>query len=283
MRDATPNAEEADYWSGPSGLTWIENEAEQDRLLGEVNDVVLTHAQIGAGGRVVDIGSGTGALTIAAAEAVGPGGAVLATDISPPLLARTAERTRHLPQVTTFNADTQTADWPPPPADAAISRYGVMFFSDPTAAFANIARALRPGGRMAFAAWAPAAENPWWRLPHRIAAERLGAPPPVPPNTPGPMGLADADWALDHFRAAGLADAACETVTVPLIHDGGARGAADLALRVGPAARVLRLMGGREADRDAIRAALEAAFAPYETAGQARIPARVHLYTARRA
>lgn len=275
------NSEEREFWSGPSGQSWITFEGQQDRLLSGVSDAVLAHANLAFGERILDIGCGTGALSVAAADLVGEAGHVLATDISKPMLSRAAERLAPFPQARTLFADVQTVDWQTPSFDGAISRFGVMFFADPPAAFANIAAALRPGARMTFAAWAPVAENPYWRDPPRIAADRLGPVPKSTPNSPGPMGLADRDWSLAQFRSAGLEDVECLTVDVPLAVDGSPTDAADLALVIGPAARVVRLHEATPGDRMAIRDAIAEEFSCYREGDRVQIPATILIYTAR--
>lgn len=275
------NSDEQEFWSGPSGQSWITYEAEQDRLLGEALDAVLERVDLQPGDGIVDIGCGAGALSEAAARAVGSDGRVLATDISTPLLRHAAERLKPYPQAEALLADAEVADWPMAGFDAAISRFGVMFFGNPPAAFANIGSALRSGGRMVFATWSPVSKNVYWRDPARIAVERLGAPPKSEPNTPGPMGMADIDWSLDQLRAAGLSDVACEEVEVGLPIDGTPEDAADLALEIGPAARVVRMFDATEDDVAAIREAIALDVAQYQDGDVVRLPATLNLYTAR--
>lgn len=275
------NDDEQAYWSGPSGKTWIVHEAAQDRLLSEALGAVMDQADLQPGEGVLDVGCGTGALAVAAAAAVGPTGRGLATDISRPMLDRAAERLKHAPHMSTLLADAEVAAWPVTGLDAAVSRFGVMFFSDPPRAFASIARALRPGGRMVFATWAPAARNPYWRDPARIAAARLGELPKGEPNTPGPMGMANADWSLAQLKAAGLAEVACEEVEVGLPIEGSPGDAADLALAIGPAARFIRLHEASAADVQAIRDDIARDMEQYLEGDTVRIPALLNLYTAR--
>lgn len=278
----TDNASEEEFWSGPAGQSWIAHEAEQDGLLVNVAQAVIDMAELQPGARVIDIGCGAGALTMLAAEAVGEAGRVLATDIAPPFIARVGERAAGMPQVGTFIGDAQTSDWPETGFDLAISRFGVMFFSDPVAAFANIARALRPGGKIVFAAWAPVEENPYWAIPRRLVAERIGPQQGSGPNAPGPMGLADAEWAVSQFRAAGLAEVDVTTQIVPLTHAGGAGGASSLMLRIGPAARALAESDISDDQREAFRGDVERAFQAYETDGLVQVPSTIHFYTATR-
>ena len=225
---------------------------------------------------MLDIGCGTGAHALAVAARVAPG-EVSALDISEPLLTRARERAaiEGLP-VTTTLADAQTAELPGG-FDAATSRFGVMFFQDPAAAFANIAGAVRPGGRMLFAAWGPISLNPWWRLPIAIASERLGKPPPSVPNAPGPMGLADRDYALSQLRAAGLKGATVTPKTIALGRIGDAAFLAALSLRIGPAARIMRLLEGTSADAEAIQDGLAKAYSDYEDSDGLGIPATLNI------
>ena len=277
------NATEAEFWSGPSGQSWVTHETLQDRLLAEALDAVLMAAGLSSGESVLDIGCGTGALTLAAASAVGTRGRVLATDISAPMLNRAAERASEFAQVATLLADAEVADWPTSDFDVAISRFGVMFFGDPPRAFANIARALRPGGRIAFAAWGPVARNPYWKDPSRIAASHLGDVPKGEPNAPGPMGMADKDWSMEQLRAAGLQDIACDEVEIHLPIQGSVEDAAHLALVIGPAARVVRLFQASEADLAAVHAEIARFLEVFSDGKVVRIPALLHIYTARTA
>ena len=276
-----PNAEGAEYWSSEAGRSWIQNEAAQDALLAAATRKLLELADFAPGQSVIDIGCGTGAHALAVAEAISPGGHVLATDISGPLLERAAERfTAAGAPVQTQLADAQVADFPGP-FDAATSRFGVMFFENPAAAFANIARAIRPGGRMLFAAWGPVAVNPMWRLPAKIASEHLGSPPPVPPNAPGPMGLADIPYTERMLARAGFAEFSVTPTPVTLLPSGDAEAMAELSVRVGPASRVINHFQGTEADAQTIREALARALADYEDADGLAIPATLNIINVR--
>lgn len=276
------NSDEKAFWSGPSGQDWVACQVQQDRLLSEVKETVLARAGLNEGDAVLDIGCGTGDLSVSAATVVGPGGRVLATDIAEPLLKRAGERLAQFPQARTMLGDAQIADWPAQPFDHAISRFGVMFFADPPVAFANIARALHPGAKITFASWAPARENPYWSDPARIAARQLGQPPKVSQDTPGPMGLADRDLTAERFRQAGLAGVNVEAVSVGMPFDGEAEAFSDLALRIGPAARVVRLFDASPEQIAEVRREIIDWARQYENGGTISIPAVINLIEARR-
>ena len=273
----TPNAAQKENWSGPSGLSWITHEEEMDRMLASATKVLLDHAGSVAGQRVLDIGCGTGAVSLAFADA---GALVTASDISAPLLERAAVRAGG--RFATLLADAQVADWTES-YDMTVSRFGVMFFDDPQAAFANIARALPAGGKMLFAAWGPFDENLWWHMPEGIAARRMGVEVAASnPHAPGPMALADIAWSLARMRSPALVDVGCEAFDITLDHTGGALAAGELATRLGPAARVLKMHGASEDDRAHVARAITEELSAHATDGTVRVPARILLYSARK-
>lgn len=277
------NARQIAYWAAQAGPIWAEHQRALDAMLAGATDLLLARAAPGAGERAIDLGCGAGASTERLADAVGPEGAVLGVDVSPPLLALARERLAGRAQVRLLEADAQTHGFAPEAADLALSRFGVMFFEDPRAAFANIARALAPEtGRAAFLAWAGVEENPWFAAPRAVAEARLGPVDPPPPRAPGPMAFAETGYVLEMFEAAGF-EAEAETADVTLTPPGGVAGAGRLAAHLGPAARIIQAQNGTEADLAAIAAGVSEALAPYATAsGAVEAPARVIVYTARR-
>lgn len=281
---ADANADQTAFWNTVGGPTWVAREADLDRLHRPVTELLLAAVAPRAGDAVLDIGCGSGATCLAFARAVGPSGHVLGVDVSAPLLARAEARRREAGagQLAFLAADAQTAALPAARFDAAISRFGVMFFADPVAAFRNIATALRPGGRVAFAAWSGAGRNPWFSRTLAVAASRLGPLPSPAPGAPGPTAFADPDRVTGLLAAAGLADAAAQTRAIELHHPGGVAAIAGLAAEVGPAPRAVRERGGTPEDLAAIVAGVAEAFAVYATPDGIRIPAEIHLFSARR-
>src|SRR5262249_6517301 len=145
--------------------------------------------------RVLDVGCGTGQTSIELARRAGPGGAVTGIDISAPMLARARARAADAGArtVTFLDADAQTHRFDPASLDVCFSRFGIMFFAAPDAAFANLRSALRPAGRLAFVCWQSMRDNPWMLVPLMAAAAHITLPPPPAPDAPGPFSFADAD------------------------------------------------------------------------------------------
>lgn len=236
-----PNAGQATYWNELGGLTWAELSPLLDRQIEPVGQAAIAALAPEPGERLLDVGCGCGQTALELGRRVGPSGEVLGLDISRPMLevARRRAEAAGAANVTFVEGDAQT--WPAPGArfDGVFSRFGVMFFSDPVAAFGNLRTALRPGGRMAFACWRRPEENPLMTTPARAAAAHLPPAPPADPDAPGPFAFADPAKIRRILEAAGFADlevAACDT-------DIGGNTLEDsltLALRIGPLGARLR-------------------------------------------
>ena len=282
----TVNEEQAEYWGkSESGVKWLTFEDQIDRVFQPVLDLVLDRAELSDGMRVLDIGCGTGASTLAAARLVGPSGHVLGVDISAHFLDRARARAANesAANVTFQLADAQVEPFEPQDRDAAISRFGVMFFNDNVAAFANIAEALKPGGRMTFAAWGELSGNPWFRIPHIAATSVLGQPPKVDRNAPGPLAFHDIDRVTGLMAQAGLTDIHGEAIDLRLNPVGDIEETATLCTRLGPAARVLAHFNGTENDAKTIQGKVAEALEHYAEGHVVRLPAKINLYQARRA
>ncbi|MEO0748608.1 MAG: methyltransferase domain-containing protein [Pseudomonadota bacterium] len=273
MVDANPNQDQEDFWSEKPGLTWSENDGIMDSTLAPVLDHLLEAAALQPGETVLDIGCGTGLSTLKAAEAVAPGGRSVGADIAEQMLVKARSQAAGFANVEFLRADAQIHGFEDASFDAVISRFGVMFFADPAAAFANIARAVKPGGRMVFMTWSGITENPWFMVPRDIAIARLGAVEPTPPNAPGPMGLADREYTADLFSKAGLNDVQISPVTMDLTPPGTAEWMGEFALTLGPASRIFAERDGSDEDAKAIISGVAAQYRKYETDAGLRIPA----------
>jgi SAM-dependent methyltransferase len=210
------NAGQARAWDGDEGAYWADHARHFDRAVAAYHGTFMAACGIAPGERVLDIGCGTGQTTRDAARAAGPGQA-LGLDLSARMieLARRLAASQDIGNASFEQADAQIYPFPAGSADVAISRTGTMFFADPAAAFANIGRALRPGGRLVMLVWQGPGPNEWIReLGGALAAGRdLPAPPS---GAPGPFALADPGRARTLLASAGFSDVDVDALHEPM-------------------------------------------------------------------
>ena len=212
---AAVNQQQREQWNA-------ENQAKlwpkRERITACVTTPLLDLLALQQGERVLEIGCGGGLAAIEASKAVAPAGEVVGFDISAPLtqLATSRARATGSRNVRFVVGDAQVDEIPGAPFDAAMSQFGVMFFSDPVSAFLNIRRHLRPAGRIAFACWQSATDNPWF--PGPILARYMATPPPNPRGTPapGPFAFADREYVRQVLGRAGFETVSCEPFTAEL-------------------------------------------------------------------
>jgi SAM-dependent methyltransferase len=272
----TTNAAMDRYWNEVAGPRWVGRAGLQEARNVEVAHLLLQAAAPRPGERVLDIGCGTGATAIPFAAAVAPGGHVTGIDISEPMLAQARENIAKAgaADVTLVRADAQLHRFPPDSFDLLTSRFGVMFFADPAAAFTNLHAGLRDGGRLCMAVWAGMADNIHWQIPFDIAVKHLGPPAPADPHAPGPMAFQDPGYLRGVLEKAGFTgiDIAPQGFH---IEGGSAQSEAEHAAMFGPAWRLMEEKEAAEADRQAIIAETEAAFSSYTTTGGLRLPGTI--------
>jgi SAM-dependent methyltransferase len=235
-----PNAAQISHWNEAAGPTWVATQRERDQELGPLGLRAMEALGPCQGERIIDVGCGCGDTTLELARRVGPAGLALGADISAPMLdvARQRAGAEGLTQARFVQVDAQTHAFEP--ADGVFSRFGVMFFADPAAAFANLRKALRPGGRVAFVCWRALAENQWISVPMAALAPLIPAPPAAPPpNAPGPFAFADRDRLRAILADAGFADISIEANN-QRIGWGDLAGAVRATMSIGPVAQVLR-------------------------------------------
>lgn len=276
------NADQKEFWNSEAGGNWVRYQTDLDAISREAGDLLLEVCEPREGEVALDVGCGAGSTTLALAQAVGASGRVHGVDISSPLLARAAARRDELgfANVTFELADAQEHAFAPAGFDLVASRFGLMFFSDPVAAFQNLRSALRSTGRIAFVAWAGPEDNPWFAWPHQIATARLGSVPAAPPDAPGPMAFQDPDRVRAMLSSAGFSRCEGRTVSVDLHHPGGLGAILKLVTVVGPVARVVREKGGTDEDKAAIVEEVGVRFEQFRTSDGIRIPARINVFTA---
>lgn len=277
-----PVVDQVEYWNSAVGDTWARMQERLDAAFTPVTAALLSLAAPVPGEDVLDIGCGSGETTLALAAAVGEDGSATGLDISQALLNRARERAEAgLSDVLFLNADAATfAD--EAGFDLVVSRFGVMFFDDPEAAFTNIRRLMVPGGRMCFACWQPAGLNLWATLPMQVLGDLLPPQPVADPYAPGPFAFADPERVHGILDAAGWQDIVFHAFDFRMIIGDGddqVASAVHFSLRIGPAARLVR-DAGPEIEGQA-RAALAAAMAPYLEAGSVGLPGAVWLVSAR--
>jgi SAM-dependent methyltransferase len=284
MPDAgAANAAMGRYWNEVAGPRWVGRQAVQEARNVEMLEILLAAAAPQPGERVLDIGCGTGVTTLPYARAVGPSGHVTGVDISRPMLQAAERRLAEegVGNVALLLADAQVHPFPPAAFDLLTSRLGVMFFADPHAAFRNLIGAVKPGGRLVMAVWAPIAENTHWKIPFEIAVRHLGPPKPEMPHAPGPHAFGDRDYLRGILQSAGFADISIEPRPFH-VHGDTTTAMAEHVGLFGAVQKLMDEKGAGEAARRAIVAETEKAFAAYVTPEGVRLPATFLLVTARR-
>lgn len=216
------NAQQAAYWTEIGGVHWVNDQQLFDHMLAPFGIESRRVLAAQPGEHVLDVGCGTATTTLAIAAAVGPTGSVVGCDISPTMIDAARGRIKDMPQVSLAIADVQTADLvQADPFDAVYSRFGVMFFAEPEAAFSNIAAAVRPGGRLVFVCWQHEDHNEWISLPARIM--RTFTPEPVLPDpaAPGPFAFHDPNRIEQILSQAGWIDISIAPFSAPVVLGAG--------------------------------------------------------------
>jgi SAM-dependent methyltransferase len=275
------NREQAEHWNREESGHWVTHQARYDRMLEPFAAMVFEAAAIGATDRVLDVGCGCGATTLAAAHVATDGEAV-GIDLSVAMLdrARSDARTAGAGNVSFLEGDAQTSPFDPARFDAVISRFGVMFFDDPVAAFTNLHRATKAGGRLSFVCWQPMAANQWLLVPGAALAEHVPLPDLGSPDAPGMFAFSDPDRVRALLAGAGWHEVAVMPASTSLLLAGG--GTLDEAvefLRTGSMGRTLLADADPDSEARAVES-VRAALAPYLASDGVRLDAAVWLVSA---
>ncbi|MFC4536672.1 class I SAM-dependent methyltransferase [Sphaerisporangium dianthi] len=305
------NTHQAEAWNGYEGNHWADNHDRYDAVNSGFNEHLLRAAAIGEHDRVLDVGCGNGQFTRLAARRARLGRAT-GLDLSTPMLqrARALAAAEGVGNVTFEQGDAQVHPFAADAYDVAVSRFGVMFFADPVTAFANIGRALRPGGRVAFLVLQSMDRNDLGRI---FAAMRPHLDPPGGPEEsprpeefprpggpagpeksrgsedsggsagaegPGPDSLAAPARVRQLFDAAGFAEVACTPVEAPQVWGRDTEDAAAFLEAWGPVRHWLGQVDAAAGAR--ARLALAEALAPFERDGAVLLRGAGLLITATR-
>jgi SAM-dependent methyltransferase len=255
------NSPQAQAWDGTEGEYWADHAERFDRSVAHYQPTFMDAASIETGSRVLDVGCGTGQTTRDAARRA-TGGHALGVDLSARMIevARVLADREGIPNARFQHADAQVHPFPAGGFDIALSRTGSMFFGRPDVAFANIASALRPGGRLTLLTWQPAARNEWISV---FAQVLTGGEPPLPaPGVPGPFSLGDPDHVRALLAGVGFARMGFTALTGPMYYGRDVEDAQTFVLGL----LGWMLKGRSRADRqravDALDAALESHLGP---------------------
>jgi ubiquinone/menaquinone biosynthesis C-methylase UbiE len=277
VRVAAGNDEQFAAWNGESGERWVSTADRRDAVLAPVADALLAVADPRPGERVLDLGCGCGVTTLAAARLVGGSGAATGVDLSEPMLevARRRAADEGLDQARFLQADVQTADLPGD-ADLVIGRFGTMFYADPIAAFANVARSMSTGGRLCLATWQPLLDNEWIVVPGGVLL-RFGSMPDAG-RGPGMFAQSDPEVVTDVLESAGFASLVITPVAVELQFGDDVDAAIEHLTDSGPARAVLDTVP--EGHRDSALAALAEALTAHAGPDGVRLGAGIWLIEA---
>jgi SAM-dependent methyltransferase len=270
------------YWTGAGGDRWIDRSALNEAMIAPVAEALYAAAKPRPGESVLDVGCGLGPTTIELARRIKPGGRAVGLDLSATMLEAARRRAVGIDNIEFVVGDAASHVFPAPFADLLFSRFGIMFFGDPVAAFANLRRALKPGARIVFACWRRMSENPWMLKPLLAAYEHVPRLPPAEPDEPGPFAFADRDRVTRILTAAGFAVPRFAPLD-PIFDIAGGAGldlAVGKAMAIGAASRALE--DQPESVRAAVAQSIRAALAPYARDGRVELPGAVWLVEADR-
>ncbi|HZU57188.1 MAG TPA: methyltransferase domain-containing protein, partial [Actinocrinis sp.] len=278
---AEANAAQAEAWNGDAGQHWVQYRDRREAQLSRFSPHLFAAAQIAADAQVLDVGCGCGGTTLQAARQAANGQA-LGVDLSAPMLAEARRRAlaEEVANVAFQQADAQVHPFAPDSFDVMLSRFGVMFFADPQAAFSNLERAVRSGGSLHFLCWQSAEVNDFFTVPLRAISAHLDVPQRDTPGEPGPFSLADPDDVRGLLTAAGFDSVEINAVDERMWIGADLEDAVAYQMTT-PSNQAALAEAGPEA-RGRVMDALREALSPYATAEGMKLEAHAWLVTARK-
>lgn len=257
---ANLNEDQIAFWNGEPGEAWARHAVTADAMFADITNALLAAAAPGSGDRVLDLGCGSGGMTLEIAGRVGPIGSVTGIDISAPMIEVARTRLAAAPAANAgfVMADAVTYPFEAGSFDVLVSRLGAMFFDDPVAAFSALKAALAGDGRLALGVWRGPRENLWAMVPVSAAKPFLDMPPRPGPEEPGPFSFADPERVQAVLAAAGFGDITLEPLDFAIPVGDSVEEALDFTLEMGPLAEPFRKVDGENRTRalDAVRTAL---------------------------
>jgi len=272
------NQQQVEFWNGAAGDVWVTAQVQLDTTLAPLSEVAIEAANVVAGERVIDVGCGCGSTSIAMAQ---KGAIVWGVDVSAPMLAKAKERASELSNVTFSETDAATQNYT---ADHQLifSRFGVMFFADPVAAFTNLRQGLTDEGRLVFVCWQAMVKNDWVMVAGRAVQPFLSAPGVIDPNAPGPFAFADSDRIHTILNEAGYADIEITSVTPSIKIGQDLDEAMRLLSQIGPVARVLAELDENTDKKAEALAAARTALGEHQTSAGINLGAAAWIVSARK-
>lgn len=278
----TFNDEQRTRWNGIDGEYWTRQNERLDRTLAPITGPLLAFAAARVGSTIIDVGCGCGATTVELARMVGPSGRVTGIDISEAMLGLAKQRLREYANTACLLGDAAELGLRDLRAELMVSRFGVMFFGDPVAAFSNLRSGLVPGGRLRFACWRSIHENPWLQIPLEAVYKHAPRLPKPQPEEPGPFAFADPARVTRTLTLAGFTTPSFTPLDVrlDLAAGGGFEEAVCHASQVGPAKRALT--GQPDEVRAAAFESIRCSLTPYASTTGVELAAAVWLVAAER-
>jgi SAM-dependent methyltransferase len=262
--------EMSELWNGTGGNAWVDLAPVLDQMFRGIEARLADAAAESGAERVLDVGCGTGATTLAIARRLGAEGSVTGVDLSAPMIAAAVARPADgFPAPEFIVADAAAYSFEEGSFDLMTSRFGVMFFDDPVAAFANLRGAIRPGGGLRFFCWRGPEDNPFMTAGSRATRHLLPEMPERRPGAPGQFAFADGGRVTEILTAAGWEGIEVEPVDVPCVFPGA--GMIGYLTRLGPVGQALT--DADEASRAEVLDALRAAYEPYVEGDEVRFDA----------
>ena len=234
------NQAQGKFWNAAPGKSWVKYDAVMNQRLGNITDILFDRLKGLSASNVIDIGCGTGSTSIRLAETVAKDAFVTGIDISEPMIEKAREKSANYKNVSFVTADAQTFKFEPRQFDAAVSRFGVMFFGDSLKAFTNLRSAMEPGSVLIFVCWAPYEDNEFFSLPLETVLDFVPAEYEFLANAPGPLAFSDKQYLSGILQSSGFSNCQIEVVKTTLDTADTPEEDAALLMQIGFGARAVR-------------------------------------------